>query len=55
MTRINVTRRVERLPSVLARTGMGRSWIYREVAVGRFPKPIKIGRASGWDGAEIDR
>lgn len=48
-------RRVERLPSVMARIGMGRSWIYREVAAGRFPQPIKIGRSTVWDATEIDR
>lgn len=48
-------KRVERLPSVMARIGMGRSWIYREVAAGRFPQPIKIGRSTVWDSAEIDR
>lgn len=47
-------RRLERLPTVLARTGMGRSWVYREIAAGRFPRPVKIGRASGWDACAID-
>lgn len=46
--------RIERLPSVMARTGMGRSWIYREAAAGRFPRPIKIGGATGWSAREID-
>ena len=44
-----------RLPAVMARTGMGRSWIYKEVATGRFPAPAKIGRASSWDATAIDR
>ena len=47
--------RVERLPSVMERTGMGRSWIYREVAAGRFPRPVKIGGATGWNADEVDR
>jgi len=55
MTNSTSARRVERLPSVMARTGMGRSWIYREVAANRFPKPVKIGSATVWDAAEIDR
>jgi len=38
----------------MARTGMGRSWIYREAAADRFPRPVKIGRASGWDAAKVD-
>lgn len=43
-----------RLPAVMSKIGMKRSWIYREIAAGRFPAPIKIGRASGWDAAVID-
>lgn len=46
--------RLERLPSVLSRTGMGRSWIYKEIAAGRFPPPVKIGRSSGWDTSAVD-
>ena len=42
-----------RLPAVMYRTGMGRSWIYREIELNRFPRPVKIGRASGWDAAVI--
>lgn len=48
------TPRLERLRTVVARTGMSRSWIYKEVAAGRFPKPIKVGGASGWSAAAID-
>ena len=33
---------------------MGRSWIYKEIASGKFPAPIKIGRASAWDSSELD-
>jgi prophage regulatory protein len=51
-------RRIERLQTVMERTGMGRSWIYREIAAGRFPAPLKFSRAAGWDslavGAWID-
>lgn len=46
--------RLERLPSVLSRTAMGKSWIYREIAAGRFPPPVKIGRSSGWDSSAVD-
>lgn len=45
---------LERLPSVLMRTGMGKSWIYREIAAGRFPPPVKIGRFSAWNTAAVD-
>ncbi len=44
-----------RLPQVQARTGLSRSEIYRRIASGTFPAPIKIGeRASAWHSTEID-
>ena len=46
---------LERLPRVKARTGLGRSEIYRRIAADKFPAPIKLGeRASAWNAAEID-
>lgn len=46
---------LERLPTVKARTGLSRSEIYRKVAAGDFPAPIKLGeRASAWSAAEVD-
>lgn len=46
---------LERLPAVMARTGKSRSQIYRDVAAGRFPAPVKLGeRSSAWDASEID-
>lgn len=46
---------LERLPQVKARTGLGRSEIYRRISVGQFPAPIKLGeRASAWNAAEVD-
>lgn len=46
---------LERLPQVKARTGLGRSEIYRRIADQTFPAPIKLGiRASAWNAAEID-
>jgi prophage regulatory protein len=47
---------LERLPKVRARTGLSRSEIYRRIASGTFPAPIKLGeRASAWSVAEVDR
>lgn len=47
---------LERLPTVKARTGLSRSEIYRRVAAGDFPQPVKLGeRASAWNAAEVDR
>lgn len=48
--------RLERLPRVRGRTGLSRSEIYRRIAMGEFPTPVKIGqRASAWNTAEIDQ
>lgn len=47
-------RQLIRLPQVIARTGMSRSWLYGAVANRQFPAPAKIGRASGWDAAAVD-
>jgi prophage regulatory protein len=44
-----------RLPTVLATTGLGRSTIYRLVADGSFPSPVKLGRrAVAWRWADIE-
>jgi prophage regulatory protein len=44
-----------RLPEVKARTGLSRSELYRRIAIGSFPAPIKIGeRASAWSSIEIE-
>lgn len=46
---------LERLPSVKKRTGKSRTTIYRDIAAGTFPRPLKIGeRASAWDSREVD-
>lgn len=38
-----------RLPAVMEMTGLGRSTIYRMMAEGDFPKPIRLGqRAVAW-------
>lgn len=46
---------LERLPSVISRTGRSKSSILRDVAIGTFPKPVRIGvRAIAWDTAAVD-
>jgi prophage regulatory protein len=47
-------KRLISLPEVLRRTAMGRAWLYRQLQLGQFPKPIKMGRASRWVEAEVD-
>lgn len=47
---------VERLPSVLARVGRSRASLYRDMAAGLFPLPVKLGaRSVGWDMRAVDR
>jgi prophage regulatory protein len=49
------SRRVLRLPQVIAKTGLGRDSIYRGAREHWFPKPIKLSeRASGWFEDEVD-
>ena len=45
-----------RLPTVIQATGLGRSTIYRLVANGAFPPPVRLGpRAVGWRWSDLDR
>lgn len=57
MTEIATSARsVERFDSVVARTGKSRRQLYRDIAAGRFPQPIEIGRNSiAFYSDEIDR
>ena len=48
--------RIIRLKTVLARTGLSRSTIYRKIAEGTFPPQIKISvNGSGWHESDINR
>jgi prophage regulatory protein len=43
------------LPVVLSVTGLGRSTVYRMVADGSFPRPIRLGRrAIAWRWTDLD-
>ena len=43
-----------RLPAVKQRTGLGRSTIYSRIALGKFPRPIRLSeRCVGWLEDEI--
>ena len=43
-----------RMREVCRRTGKGRSEIYRRIAAGDFPSPVKLGeRASAWPEHEV--
>lgn len=48
--------RIIRLKTVLARTGLSRSTIYRKIAEGTFPAQLKISvNGAGWRESELDR
>lgn len=48
--------RIIRLKTVLARTGLSRSTIYRKIREGTFPAQIRISiNGAGWHESEIDR
>lgn len=48
--------RIIRLKTVLDRTGLSRSTIYRKMAEGTFPPQLKIGvHGAGWHESAIDR
>ncbi|MES0164159.1 MULTISPECIES: AlpA family phage regulatory protein [unclassified Mesorhizobium] len=48
--------RIIRLKTVLARTGLSRSTMYRKIGEGTFPAQIKISlNGAGWRESEINR
>lgn len=47
-------KRLLRLAEVLARTGFRRATLYREIARGKFPKPVRLTeRTSAWNEALV--
>ncbi len=53
---MNATDRILRLPTVLSRTGLSRSTLYRKIAEGTFPRQIQISiHGAGWYESEINR
>ncbi|MBW7849992.1 MAG: AlpA family transcriptional regulator [Rhodospirillales bacterium] len=47
--------KIIRIREVSDRTGQSKPTIYRRIAAGDFPKPVKLGPASvGWLECEID-
>jgi prophage regulatory protein len=48
--------RIIRLKTVLARTGLSRSTIYRKITEGTFPPQLKIStNSAGWRESDINR
>lgn len=53
--RSNTPIRLIKMPEVMHRTANGKAWIYRLIAQGRFPQPVKIGsRSIAFVESEID-
>ena len=51
----NHFKQVIRLPTVILKTGLRRSSIYKKMSEGAFPKPIQLGtRSVGWLIEEVD-
>ena len=49
-------KRLIRLPEVIKTTGLKRSTIYKKMADGDFPRPVKLGQRSvGWADTAIDQ
>lgn len=42
-----------RLDQVLAHYPVGKTTLYKEIAEGRFPSPIKRGRSTFWDAVQV--
>jgi len=48
--------RIIRLRTVLERTGLSRSSVYRKIAEGTFPAQLKIGaHGAGWHESAVNR
>lgn len=45
--------KIIRLPQVKELVGLGKTAIYDKIKDGSFPRPIKLGRASGWLEGEV--
>lgn len=46
--------RIIRLKAVMAMTGLARSTVYKYIALGEFPKPVRLGgRSVGWLEEEV--
>lgn len=55
MTVTTSDNRLLRLREVLARCGLSRSTLYRQMGEGAFPRPLRVGvRAVRWREAEIE-
>jgi prophage regulatory protein len=47
--------RIAPLREVIRRVNHGKSWVYSEMAAGRFPRQVRVGGRVGWLSTEIDQ
>ncbi len=50
-----MAQRLIRMREVTHRVGLQKTAIYRRIQRGEFPRPIKVGRASGWIEIEVEQ
>ena len=48
-----MTDRILRMPQVVKMVGLCRASIYNKMRDGAFPRPVKLGRLSGWLESEV--
>ena len=54
MDKVLTGSRIMRMPEVCQFTGLGKSTIYKKLADGSFPAPVRLGsRAVGWRSGDI--
>lgn len=55
MTDSNVSVELWPLKTVRAKTGMGKTFIYREMKAGRFPGHVLVGRSARWASIDVQQ
>lgn len=55
VTDSNVSVELWPLKTVLAKTGMSRSYIYREMKTGGFPGQVLVGRSARWTSIDVQQ
>jgi prophage regulatory protein len=56
MKPLNAPRIALRINSVIGRTGVSKTHLYRLIQAGKFPQPVKLSeRVSVWDAAAVDQ
>lgn len=55
MTDSNANVELWPLKTVVAKTGMSRSYIYREMKTGGFPGQVLVGRSARWASTDIQQ